>query len=94
MLAALQLASAKWGRVVVRGSAEFKRESARLAAIHGIEIVNPELQDAIRACRREIERTAAIPQTADHRQSRKQELPAMTDTPRGSPSSGRGGYGC
>ena len=69
-------------------------ESARLAAIHGIEIVNPELQDAIRACRREIERTAAIPQTADHRQSRKQELPAMTDTPRGSPSSGRGGYGC
>ena len=37
MLAALQLASAKWGRVVVRGSAEFKHESARLAAIHGIE---------------------------------------------------------
>ena len=93
-LAALQLAAEKWGRVVVRGNGRFKVECVRLAVMHGIQIANPELQDAIRTFRREIERTAAIRKTADHRQARKKELPAMTDTPRGSPSSGRGGYGC
>ena len=54
-LAAMQLASAKWGRFRVRGSEDFKRRSARLAAEHGFELVNPELQDLVKEHRRDID---------------------------------------
>jgi hypothetical protein len=42
--AALQLASQKWGSVVVNGSDEYKRFCVRLAAKHNIKIFNPELK--------------------------------------------------
>ena len=61
-LAALQLAAAKWGSFVVTGDDEFKQRCARLAAEHGFELVNPELQDAIRIHRESAERQ----RTPDH----------------------------
>ena len=53
-LAAMQLAAAKWGRFRVRGSEAHKRRFARLAAEHGFELTNPELQPLIEQHRREI----------------------------------------
>jgi hypothetical protein len=44
LLAALQLAQEKWGGVKISGSDEYKRRSAKIAAEHGIRVVNPELQ--------------------------------------------------
>ena len=61
-LAALQLASAKWGAIVVTGDDDFKERCARLAAEHGFDLVNPELQDAIRIHRESVERQ----RTLDH----------------------------
>ena len=55
-LAALQLATQKWDRIVVKGNASFKMECARLAAQHGFKVVNPELKDVIRKIRAERER--------------------------------------
>lgn len=43
-LAALQLASQKWGVLQINGSDAYKRRCAELAARHGIRINNPELQ--------------------------------------------------
>ena len=60
-LAAMQLAAAKWGRFRVRGSEAHQHRSARLAAEHGFELANPELQDLIEAHRRDIaERREAL----------------------------------
>lgn len=47
LLAALQLASQKWGSVELRGTEEYKRKCVELAAMHNIKISNPELQDAM-----------------------------------------------
>jgi hypothetical protein len=49
VLAALQLAAAKWGRVHVSGPADFQAQVIRLAAEHGIAVTNPELQERIAA---------------------------------------------
>ena len=46
-LAALELSAAKWGEFVVTGNEEFKARCARLAAEHGFQITNPELQQSI-----------------------------------------------
>ena len=46
-LAALELAAAKWGAFRIRGNEEFKLRCARLAAEHGFQITNPELQETI-----------------------------------------------
>ena len=46
-LAALELSAAKWGEFVVTGNEEFKSRCARLAAEHGFQITNPELQESI-----------------------------------------------
>jgi hypothetical protein len=43
VLAALQLATQKWGIVSVDGQAEFKLLCAELAASHGVRISNPEI---------------------------------------------------
>ena len=54
-LAALQLGAAKWGKVTVFGSEEYKATCVRLAAQHGIRIANPELQvqeEAVKEARR------------------------------------------
>ena len=56
VLAALQLAAKKWGTIEITGSPAFLRLSIRLAAQHGIDIANPELQEEIArevACHRE-----------------------------------------
>jgi len=48
VLAAMQLAAQKWrGQVLVTGPDEYKALCVRLAVQHGIQIVNPELQDLV-----------------------------------------------
>jgi hypothetical protein len=44
LLAALQLATQKWGGVQVNGTDEYKRRCAEIAARHGIKVANPELR--------------------------------------------------
>ena len=46
-LAALQLSAEKWGEFVITGNDEFKERCVRLAAQHGFQIINPELQNRI-----------------------------------------------
>jgi hypothetical protein len=52
LLAALQLAQAKWGSVKIDGTDEYKRRCAELAAQHGIRVHNPELQDLVKESQR------------------------------------------
>ncbi len=47
-LAALQLGSQKWGQIEVLGNDNYKAMCASLAAEHGFEVTNPELQERIR----------------------------------------------
>jgi hypothetical protein len=47
LLAALQLAQAKWGGVQLNGTDEYKRRCLELAVRNGIRVANPELQSAI-----------------------------------------------
>lgn len=46
-LAALQLSAQKWGKFTVKGSDEYKELCAKLAAEHGLKLINPELQETI-----------------------------------------------
>ena len=64
VLAALQLSAQKWGTFTIRGNERFQRMCVELAAEHGFNIANPELQQAIAAERERIrtrgrERTTA-----------------------------------
>jgi hypothetical protein len=52
LLAALQLAQQKWGKVQLSGSEEYKRHCVRLAIKHNINISNPELKAQIEAGRK------------------------------------------
>jgi hypothetical protein len=61
LLAALQLAQAKWGGVSLHGTGEYKRRCAEIAAKHGIRVCNPELQDVVK----ELERKNWPPVTPD-----------------------------
>ena len=54
VLAALQLSAQKWGAFTVRGNERFKRMCVELAAEHGFNISNPELQRAVAAERERI----------------------------------------
>ena len=73
-LAALQLASQKWGRITVNGTDEYKEMCARLAAAHGFKITNPELQDTIRQ-QRQVRRPADSPEPgAGQRQDQEIDL--------------------
>jgi hypothetical protein len=58
VLAALQLAGAKWGTFSVHGDESYKRLCVQLAAEHGLRIKNPELQAQIAA---ERERRLRVP---------------------------------
>lgn len=49
ILAALQLATQKWGPLTLKGSDEYKTLCVKLAVRHGFQIKNPELQDMIHA---------------------------------------------
>lgn len=53
--AALKLASQKWETITLNGNEAYKETAARLAAEHGYNITNPEMQDRIRELRSEIE---------------------------------------
>jgi hypothetical protein len=53
----LQLSAQKWGAFNVRGDEGFRRTCAELAAEHGFNITNPELQQAIAAERERIRAT-------------------------------------
>ncbi|MDE2361110.1 MAG: relaxase/mobilization nuclease domain-containing protein [Hyphomicrobiales bacterium] len=53
--AALKLASQKWETITLNGSDAYKETAARLAAEHGYNITNPEMQDRIRELRSKIE---------------------------------------
>jgi hypothetical protein len=67
-LAALQLAMQKWDKITVTGSPEYKAMCVRLAVKNGIEIVNPELQDMIKAEREKLEKgRVSQPQVEDFR---------------------------
>jgi hypothetical protein len=75
VLAALQLSAQKWGTFTIRGNDRFQRICVELAAEHGFNLGNPELQQAIAAQRERIRtpggehstdrdrRTAEIPET-------------------------------
>jgi hypothetical protein len=52
LLAALQLAQAKWGGVTINGTDEYKRKCAEIAAKNGIRVSNPELSGIVKeGCR-------------------------------------------
>ena len=51
VLAALQLASQKWGSIQIGGSEEYKNLCVQLAAKHGFKIANTELREEIAATR-------------------------------------------
>jgi hypothetical protein len=55
VLAALQLASRKWGAVQINGSDEYKRLCVELAAKHGIRVANPELRAEVAAFRESVQ---------------------------------------
>jgi hypothetical protein len=75
VLAALQLSAQKWGTFTVRGNERFQKMCVELAAEHGLNLANPELQQAIAAERERIhiprrdrptdreQRTAEFPET-------------------------------
>ena len=64
-LAAMQLAQQKWGRFRARGSEAHKRRSAWLAARHGLNLANPELQGLIAQYRRELGRDRPPPRLGE-----------------------------
>jgi hypothetical protein len=51
VLAALQLASQKWGAVQISGTEKYKRLCVRLAAEHNFQLANPELEAEVGAMR-------------------------------------------
>ena len=51
VLAAMQVASTKWGAVVIKGTDRYKALAIELAAEHGFRITNPELQSSLQAAR-------------------------------------------
>lgn len=69
VLASLQLAAQKWGRLHIDGDAAYKALCARLAAQHGFQLDNPELQADVQRHRASDRRSAsaAPPAGADRR---------------------------
>ena len=59
VLAAMQLASQKWGSLTINGTDSYKALAIELAAEHGFKITNPELQDKLVAASERIAREAA-----------------------------------
>ena len=92
-LAALQLASAKWGAIVVTGDEDFKERCARLAAEHGFDLVNPELRDSILGYRDAVEKQQRLErersETPAHR-SEPSQRPRPAEMPRTSEWGSRG----
>ncbi|SOC81765.1 Relaxase/Mobilisation nuclease domain-containing protein [Ensifer adhaerens] len=51
VLAAMQVASTKWGSLTINGTDRYKALAIELAAEHGFQITNPELQSSLQAAR-------------------------------------------
>ena len=83
ILAALQLSAEKWGRFVARGDRGFKDTCARLAAEHGFDLRNPELQTSIERYRRRISERRAKELEAEKASRSAKAVPPKRD---------RGGY--
>ena len=83
ILAALQLSAQKWGRFAVRGDRGYKDTCARLAAEHGFDLRNPELQASIGKYRRTISE-----RRAKELEAKKASRSAKADPPKRD----RGGY--
>jgi hypothetical protein len=82
--AALVLAAQKWDTLSVNGSDEYKEKTAQLAAEHGYNIANPELQDRIAELRGDHGEPAAAreseaPKHADDRSPSSQVHEAKPD---------------
>ena len=74
-LAALQLAQAKWGRVQISGSSEFREHAARAAAREGIRVMDEDLQKIVADERERIHRgEPPMAQPAEERDRRAREL--------------------
>lgn len=56
VLAAMQLASQKWGGLQINGDDGYKNLCVELAATHGFKILNPELQERLRHTRARLQR--------------------------------------
>ncbi|WP_245472522.1 LPD7 domain-containing protein [Rhizobium jaguaris] len=59
VLAAMQVASRKWGSLTINGTENYKALAVELAAEHGFKITNPELQDRLVAAGERIARERA-----------------------------------
>lgn len=59
VLAAMQVASQKWGSLTINGTDSYKAIAVELAAEHGFKITNPELQDKLAAAGERIARDRA-----------------------------------
>jgi hypothetical protein len=60
LLAALQLAQAKWGGVQLNGTDEYKRRCLELAVSNGIRVANPELQSALQEEQAKLSRESSM----------------------------------
>jgi hypothetical protein len=60
LLAALQLAQAKWGGVKINGTGEYKRKCAEIATRNGIKVSNPELQELMKELKQKRDDQPAI----------------------------------
>ena len=95
ILAALQLASEKWGRIGVKGDRAYLETCARLAAVHGFKIGNPGLQETILKYRRMINEQQSerkVKEVALTTQSGPPGSRSSTHEVRGRSKARRGGY--
>ena len=82
ILAALQLASVKWTRLRIKGDRAYRETCARLAAEHGFNIKNPELQETILKYRRTINEQRERMATHDALPSRPKPPERLAPTPK------------
>ena len=68
MLVAMRAASEKWGAITVNGTDREKAVAVELAAEHGIDISNPELQDQMKAAQAKVEDRRAKEEARERRQ--------------------------
>ncbi|MCJ9719924.1 relaxase/mobilization nuclease domain-containing protein [Agrobacterium sp. SHOUNA12C] len=59
VLAAMQVASQKWGSLTINGTDSYKAIAIELAAEHGFKVTNPELQDKLVAASERVARNKA-----------------------------------
>jgi hypothetical protein len=59
VLAAMQVASQKWGSLTINGTDSYKAIAIELAAEHGFKVTNPELQDKLVAASERVARNRA-----------------------------------